>query len=198
MIHLDKPDYLQIGNDRQKQAFIVLQELELFNQLSIYDPVLTGTIPLGIDIATSDLDIICQVGCSEFDQFTHEVVNLYGDCADFQLEHVDELRGGRAIVLSFSYQGWLIEIFGQSIPVRQQNAYRHMIVEERMLRLAKDSARTDIRLLKEQGYKTEPAFVYYFQLGGEDPYDRMLQLYDYSDIKLLEMMNSSKSNEGSN
>ncbi|QOS99065.1 DUF4269 domain-containing protein [Brevibacterium sp. JNUCC-42] len=119
MIHLDKPDYLQIGNDRQKQAFIVLQELELFNQLSIYDPVLTGTIPLGIDIATSDLDIICQVGCSEFDQFTHEVVNLYGDCTDFQLD-------------------------------------------------------------------------------GEDPYDRMLQLYDYSDIKLLEMMNLSKSNEGSN
>lgn len=189
MIHLDKPDYLQTGTERQKQAFIVLQELDLYNQLSIYDPVLTGTIPLGIDIATSDLDIICQVDHSEIDQFTQQVVNMYGDCADFQLEFVDELRGGRAIVLSFSYQEWPIEIFGQSIPVRLQNAYRHMIVEGRMLELAKDSARADIRFLKEHGYKTEPAFVHYFQLGGNDPYERLLQLYDCTDSQLLKIMN---------
>ena len=197
MIHLDKPDYLQTGTKRQRQAFIVLQELDLFKQLSSYDPILTGTIPLGIEIATSDLHIICQVNDSDLDQFTQQVVKAYGDCTNFQLEFVDELRGGRALVLSFSYQEWPIEIFGQSIPVRQQNAYRHMIVEERLLHLAKDSARADIQILKEQGYKTEPAFVHYFQLGGDDPYERMLELYGYTDSQLLKLIHPSKRTEGS-
>lgn len=54
------PGYLRHGNQRQRAAFAVLDELGLFKRLAAHGPVLAGTVPLAIDIAGSDLDILCQ------------------------------------------------------------------------------------------------------------------------------------------
>lgn len=53
-------EYLKTGNTRQKKAYTLLKELKIIEYLESYDPVITGTIPIGIDLPESDLDIICE------------------------------------------------------------------------------------------------------------------------------------------
>ena len=64
-----------------------------------------------------------------------------------------------------------------------QYAYRHMIVEARLLKIGGPAARPAIRRLKREGRKTEPAFAHYFDLEG-DPYETLLEL-DGLDVDAL-------------
>src|SRR5689334_10748050 len=52
--------YLLKGNERQKAAYHALKKLRIFEDLAEYSPVLVGTIPIGIDIESSDLDILLE------------------------------------------------------------------------------------------------------------------------------------------
>ncbi|RYG19529.1 MAG: DUF4269 domain-containing protein, partial [Chitinophagaceae bacterium] len=54
-----KIDYLKDGNERQKSAYNTLVDYQIIEILADYNPILTGTIPINIDIDTSDLDIVC-------------------------------------------------------------------------------------------------------------------------------------------
>ena len=60
MIDFKDIGYLKNGNLRQQNAFDVLSELDIFEKLKEYNPILPGTIPIEIDLPKSDLDIICE------------------------------------------------------------------------------------------------------------------------------------------
>ena len=53
-------EYLKFGSERQKLAFHEIKQHRILEILEKYNPILTGTIPIGIDLPESDLDIICQ------------------------------------------------------------------------------------------------------------------------------------------
>lgn len=57
--------YLAAGNERQRSAYRVLTELGLLERLASFNPILVGTVPLGIDIPDSDLDVAhpCTYSC---------------------------------------------------------------------------------------------------------------------------------------
>ncbi|MFD0590929.1 DUF4269 domain-containing protein [Paenibacillus sp. GCM10027627] len=176
--------YLDKGNDRQRQAFRCLTKLNLFADLAHYCPLLVGTIPIDIDIAESDLDILCEV--HDFSRFAEELNNLYGKHSGFRIQN-DQIRQGPVTVCQFYYEGFEIELFGQSRPVEKQNGYLHMLIESRLLALAGPQAREDIRKLKKLGYKTEPAFGMFFHLSG-DPYAELLTLGELSDAELAKKL----------
>ena len=52
------PGYLRQCSQRQRAALSVLHDLAVFERLSAYSPVLAGTIPIAIDTADSDLDVL--------------------------------------------------------------------------------------------------------------------------------------------
>ena len=54
-------EYLKNGNSRQVQSYKILKSINIFNILKEFNPILVGTIPIGIDIEKSDLDIVCQI-----------------------------------------------------------------------------------------------------------------------------------------
>jgi hypothetical protein len=164
--------YLALGTARQQEAYRALQNLNIFNILEPYTPVLAGTIPLGIDVPGSDLDIICEA--RDLDAFQRVVANAFGAAEAFTIEQ--KRIGDLPSVVANFYCGYFpVEIFGQARPVNRQNAYRHMIVEARLLEIGGDRARQAIRELKQSGVKTEPAFAQYFNLKG-DPYQVLLEL----------------------
>lgn len=165
-------EYLKTGNDRQRKAYSVLVELSLFKDLDTYSPILTGTIPIGIDIPSSDLDIICQ--CSDHEAFTNEITTLYAQKDQFQIRTntINELI---STIASFRVDGFEIEIFGQDCPTVQQNAYKHMMVEHAILNKKGDPFREEIIQLKKSGLKTEPAFVQLLGLDG-NPYEALLKM----------------------
>lgn len=175
--------YLLSGNEVQQAAYRVLQKYNVMEILSPYTPILTGTIPIDIDIEGSDLDIICEV--HDFLAFEQFLRSEFGDFQDFIL--TDKMVNGiRRMKANFRLEQFEIEVFGQPIPVTKQNAYRHMVIEDRILRLYNEEFRQHIRSLKREGYKTEPAFAKLMDLEG-DPYESLLEVESWADEKIEAM-----------
>lgn len=172
--------YLQNGNARQRQAYEAMEELQVMGRLDAYHPVLAGTIPLDIDVPGSDLDIICEV--YDANRFEQELKLHFGACEEYTCSS-KTVGGLLRTVANFTYRGLAFEVFGQPKPVTAQNAYRHMVIEHRMLQIGGAAAREAIRRLKADGLKTEPAFGCFFRLEG-DPYETLLAMYDWDDARL--------------
>ena len=178
--------YLRYGNRRQQRVHSLLQILGIWPILADFQPVLAGTIPLGIDIAGSDLDVLCEVRPKETKRFIVLLEKHYGHRAGFQLKQM--IIGGEAsIVSSFRYRGREVEIFGQAVPTAQQNGFRHLLVEAAVLAAGGPAWRRAVRQLKQQGLKTEPAFAKLLQLSG-NPYVALLELEGKSIAELQAYM----------
>ncbi|MGD8192507.1 DUF4269 domain-containing protein [Brevibacillus ginsengisoli] len=181
------PTYLLAGDSGQQRAYHVLQELRILEVLKEFTPVLTGTFPLQLQVENSDLDIICEM--HDVEQFTKTLETEFGQMPDIILREV-EVSGQPTVIANFTYQNMPIEIFGQAVPVTKQNAYRHMVIEARLLELAKNTlelgnqAWSAIRQLKQDGLKTEPAFAHYFGLPCINPYEELLLLEPLSGEQL--------------
>lgn len=170
MINFKSLEYLQEGNTRQKLAYQEIQALNIFEDLKLYSPVLTGTIPIGIDLPESDLDIICEFKNPE--DFITRLRDLYQDQPKFQISTAD-YYGVHSIIANFQAPHFEIEIFGQSLPVDQQNAYQHMCIEHAVLAQKGSDFKAEVMKLKAMGIKTEPAFAQLLALEG-DPYLALL------------------------
>ena len=170
MIDFTTIDYLKSGNEKQRSAYEVLFQHRIFEKLKAYSPILAGTIPIEIDIEESDLDIICEVNDKAgFERFLRDIFSEFNIKAESL-----EINGEEAVIGNFVLEGFLIEIFGQNKPVTEQNAYRHLMAEYRILQEKGEDFKNEIIALKKQGIKTEPAFG--ILLGLENPYEDLLKL----------------------
>jgi hypothetical protein len=170
MINFLNISYLQSGNEKQVKAYHVLTHHKVLEKLLPYHPILVGTIPINIDIESSDLDIICEI--SDQNQFTNTLKNLFGNENGFTLSESPKFE---AIKANFIIAGFEIELFGQNTPTTQQNAYRHMLIEYKLLLEKGEAFRQEIITLKKQGYKTEPAFAKLLGIKG-NAYEELLKL----------------------
>ncbi|MET3193942.1 DUF4269 domain-containing protein [Bacillus sp. OAE603] len=163
-------DYLINGNPRQQKAYHTLSRLNIMEDLREFNPILCGTIPIGIDIKNSDLDIIIEV--RDFRYYENMIRNLYGLKYNIKISH-SIIRDIPVITVNFNFEEFEIEIFGQATPVQKQNAYIHMVIEHLIMEQF-PNIRSEVIHLKEQGYKTEPAFCKILSLDG-DPYDSLIE-----------------------
>ncbi len=170
-MNFDNIEYLQHGNNRQRHAYAVLTNSQILSKLKQFDPILVGTIPINIDIENSDLDIICSIANKQ--EFQKSITDNFSNEEKFSIRELPNLNTF-AIVANFFLDGFEIEIFGQTIPTRQQFAYRHMIVEHNLLNKYGEAFRQQIIELKRQGHKTESAFALAFGLKG-NPYTEILK-----------------------
>jgi Domain of unknown function (DUF4269) len=170
----DTIDYLKTGNAKQQLAYQALKKHQVLAHLQPFDPILAGTIPIDIDIENSDLDIICY--CQNLDAFEEVLQEKFGSASGFKIGRI-EIQDAEAVVANFQLDAFEIEIFGQNIPTRQQNAYRHMLIEYKLLREHGEQFRQKVIDLKRQGHKTEPAFALLLGLAG-DPYKALLDIED--------------------
>jgi len=174
MIDFTTIDYLKNGNERQKRAYEVLLQYKIFEKLSNYSPILTGTFPIEIDVEGSDLDIICKVDFRFVKDFIEEITlsKLIPYEIDVKVEY-PILDGEKCITLNFILEEFPIEIFGQNKPTTKQNAYRHMMAEYKILQERGEDFKQKIIELKKKGIKTEPAFG--ILMGLENPYEDLLK-----------------------
>ncbi|RZL36930.1 MAG: DUF4269 domain-containing protein [Pedobacter sp.] len=170
MIDFEKLDYLKFGNDRQRSAYRTLTEHKIFEQLIEFSPILTGTIPINIDIAESDLDIICY--CKDLNDFSIRLTNLFIEEQGFQLKEVF-INDEKTVIANFYLDQFEIEIFGQNTPTKNQNSFKHMLIEHAILQKMGENFRQEIITLKQAGLKTEPAFAKLLGLSG-DPYKAIM------------------------
>lgn len=173
--------YLHNGTPKQKAAGQAIAQSAVMQRLQAFDPVLAGTIPLDIDIADSDLDIICE--CHHLEQFADDVRASYAAYEGYKEARL-LVQGVPTCLITFFACGFWFELFAQPRPVEQQNAYRHMVVEHRLLLLGGADALRAIRQLKQDGLKTEPAFASYFNIPGDDPYQALLDVEKWTEEQL--------------
>ncbi len=148
----------------------VLKNTEILQKLHDYNPKVCGTLPLGISIADSDIDIVCEV--TDFAVFKKKLQMHFQKYSGYKI--IDE---GSHISCQFRVQNILIEIYGENTPSEKQNAYVHMMVEAELLSYTGEWALPEITKLKTSGLKTEPAFVQFYEING-DPYKELYDLYN--------------------
>ncbi|QDK40473.1 DUF4269 domain-containing protein [Bacteriovorax stolpii] len=178
------PGYLKEGTPRQKEAYKTLSSLKIFELLNSYSPILTGTIPIDIDLPESDLDIICS--SSDLTEFAAQVKVHFGDCQRFK-QSLSEINNEESVVTNFFAEGFDLEIFCQNKSTDKQNAYLHMLAEAKVIAIGGEAFKKQARLLKTKGIKTEPAFAQLLSLPG-DPYQAVLDLNHLSEEKLRELV----------
>lgn len=175
MIDFTTIDYLKSGNKKQKRVYEILTKHQILEKLKEYSPILAGTIPIEIDIEGSDLDIICEVDLRFEEDFLDDLMfsKFIPHDAEVKVEY-PIINGEECIVLNFILDEFPIEIFGQNKPTIEQNAYRHMIAEYKILLEKGENFKQKIIELKQKGIKTEPAFG--MLLGLKNPYVELLKM----------------------
>jgi hypothetical protein len=175
MIDFTTIDYLKNGNKKQKRVYEILTRHRILEKLKEYSPILAGTIPIDIDIEGSDLDIICEVDLRFQEDFLDDL--MFSKFIPHDVEVKVEypiINGEKCIVLNFILEEFSIEIFGQNKPTIEQNAYRHMIAEYKILQEKGEKFKQKIIELKQKGIKTELAFG--MLLGLNNPYEDLLKM----------------------
>lgn len=176
---------------RHRQALAVLKDLRIFTDLQTHHPLLAGTVPIGIDLPDSDLDILCEA--HDLPAFQSRIRALYGSHTGFR-SALKLKKRLPCVTASFTCQQFEIQIFGQPVPTDRQDAWRHMIVEERILSLLGEPFRQEILRLKAGGHKTEPAFALALNLPG-DPYQALLDMAAWDDSRLRRFLLEGSPND---
>ena len=123
-------EYLKSGSTKQRNAYISLTQLNIFNILSKYQPILTGTIPINIYTSSNDLDISCCYKSST--EFERTIVRNFKEKHQFQIWNTMK-QDFESVVASFVSDGFNIEIFGQNTLTTLQMTYQHMVREHEIL-----------------------------------------------------------------
>jgi hypothetical protein len=185
---LKDTSYLKTGTKIQQAAYKSLESLDLFNFLKKYSPILAGTIPLGIDVEGSDLDIICEA--ENLPEFEDLLINKFQNQDEFK-SYLTKVRGVDSVVVQFYAEGFHFEIFAQNAKSCEQYAVVHMVIEKRLLDILGPSGVKDIKNLKTKGLKTEPAFCKCLGING-DPYEALYELRLLTNEELLDFVKNSK------
>ena len=166
-------DYLKNGTKRQKELWDFLQRWQFLKKLEAYHPVVVGTFPIDIDVPGSDIDICCEV---------YDEKKLREDLS-FIFENLSFPERNGYFLARTHCEGYDLEFYGEARPAVEQNGFRHMLVEARLLELGGEDFKNDIRDIKRRGIKTEAAFAQYLDLPG-NPYQALLELEAYDDSDL--------------
>jgi hypothetical protein len=160
-----------------------LERTEVLPKLAAFNPHVVGTPPLGLDLPTSDIDVICFA--PDADAFTCAVWNAFGTRPTFRMWQ--KIGLDRPVVANFADADWIIEIFGQASPISEQHGWRHFLVERRLLAFGGDTFRVAVMTRRNNGMKTEPAFAAALGLDG-DPFQALLSLECCSDTELIALL----------
>lgn len=172
MVDFSNIEYLKFGNQKQILAYEILTRNTILLNITEFEPILVGTIPINIAIENSDLDIICY--WKNKTDFKTKIQSVFGKEKEFKIRET-KIDNQETVVANFKIDPFEIEIFGQNIPTKNQNGYKHMIIEDQILTSKDENFRLEIIKLKQKGYKTEPAFGLLLGLKN-DPY---LELLNY-------------------
>lgn len=164
-------DYLRRGNRRQQEAAETLDSLSIDTLTGVKEWALAGTIPLDIDLPESDLDIL--ISTTDPESVRDDLASRFAHMPAFAVWPHGKEPG--AWCVAFQSESYPIELFIHTTAIREQRAYRHMVVEYVLLERLGSSFQSHIRSLKASGLKTEPAFAEALGLDG-DPYLALLEV----------------------
>lgn len=122
----------------------------------------------------------------DIDRLKVELSELYGHFNDFYLKE-KTVDGVPTLICRFQFLDIHYELFAQNKEPVLQTAYKHFLVEERLLKFGNSHFCKYIKNLKAQGIKTEPAFYAALNLKG-DAYKELIDLQKKSNAELQKLL----------
>lgn len=168
-------NYLKKGTLQQQRIYYLLKSYKVFEILEDFSPLLTGTFPIDIPIKGSDLDIILQA--NDFEKLSKILYSNFGNLPQYLL-HIESIKNEKILICEFQLEEFPVEIYAKNQTTKDQNAYRHLLIEYQILQENNEDFKQRIIALKNSGIKTEPAFAQLLKLNG-DPYEALLN-YQHS------------------
>lgn len=159
--------YLKSGNSKQRKVYRILNESKILETLKDFHPLVVGTIPIGIDLPESDVDIILE--SNNLGELKKMLLEKFNDFTNFQFHFFKEDE----LVCTFEIEDLPFEIYATNLPTEMQNGYLHMLKEYEIIQIKDSDFIHQIKELKRKGMKTEPAFCQLLGIKG-NPYDAIL------------------------
>ncbi|MCX6125505.1 MAG: VOC family protein [Proteobacteria bacterium] len=161
----------------EHRAGSFLKESDLLQRLLPWDPVISGSVPLGVDVADSDIDVLLW----------HPDLKRAGSEISAALESLGRIewtqeacRQGECLVgrlnCGFPFEStfqFVIEFFVSNVSSFEQHSHLHLLAEYKILVQEGLGFREGIRKLKSTGLSTEQAFCQKLGIVG-DPYEALL------------------------
>jgi hypothetical protein len=168
------PSYLASGSADQRALFTSIMSDGILQLLSDYSPTLVSTHCIGLNTEQSDLDIICTYpdGVGSKASFIDDLNNKFAGRKNFSCT---SRVNSSVVVARCSGNAQEYELYADCLPVKHQNAYRHLTVMASLLAIANEHLRLDVMKLRKQGLKGEASFCKCLMLPG-DPYQALLEL----------------------
>lgn len=152
-----------INLETHTQLWSALESLALFQKLAVYRPLLAGTFPLGLSTRHSDVDILLESNdLGHVRKCLEELFNIF---ENFEI-YEKMVKSNNSLICRFSYQGLSFELFAQELTALKQDAYQHLLIEEKLLKRGGPNFKKRILDLKKLGFETEPAFAKELRLEG--------------------------------
>lgn len=169
---------IEIEKHSTASAFIPF--MQLFKE---YKPLISGTIPLGIAVENSDLDILMI--CDDFDELSKKIKLHFSD-ALIKIKH-------NYLIANFTFNHLPIEIYAENVSPLKQIAHQHLRIENRLIKILGNNFKKEIIKHKRDGLKTEAAFGKVLNIN--DPLEQLLILHNLSDLELIEKFKNIKTRD---
>lgn len=161
-----------INLELKSKVWQAVCESQVLKHFKTCSPLIAGTFPLGVDIATSDVDVLLQ--SKDLKSLDVELRQHYALCEGFEINLI-EMDHLPNLICNFTFNQIPFEIFAQDRPAVKQTAYRHFLIEERLLKFGGDAFFQKVLQARAFGLKTELAFGEVMNLET-DPYVALLNL----------------------
>lgn len=185
---LQNPYHHEWTDQKMILAMNLFRQSGFMELLKPWDFRLAGTIPIGLSVKGSDLDVICSSPRpgEVLNYIKNHKLRLHPDLKITAFRYPNELFS--SALVEIEYENLPIEIFIEAKETEHQNAFRHMLIEALLLEM-RENLRSKIIHLKSLGVKTEPAFGLVFNLcqKGEEAnsYQLLLKLLDAVEEKWI-------------
>lgn len=177
--------------ENQSSLFSAIKSSNILKDLKPFNPIVVGTFPLGLHMEHSDVDV--ALSHTNLQEVQETCLKCYSHLPGFQMHTACILERDR-LVVRFQWEGIAFELFAQTQPTFSQNGYRHMIIEERLLKVGGSEFFERVLSLRKQGLKTEPAFAEAMDLKDPDAYAGLLALWQETDEQLLARLQLARKN----
>jgi predicted metalloenzyme YecM len=141
-------------------------------------PLVVGTLPLGISVAGSDIDVVME--SSDFEHTHGELKKAYGKFDEFELFSSRNDQGGY-LCCRFKVHNTQVEFFVQDKHPTLQRGYNHYNIEEQLLKVGSEEFRLKLVEQRKQGIKTEQSYCNVLGISG-DPFINLLSWSNLSDL----------------
>jgi predicted metalloenzyme YecM len=178
--------------ERNAAVWAAIERSGVLSDLRALGPLVAGTFPLGLGVPDSDVDVLLSL--EDLPGGLREFRERYGAYPEFSIEAVT-VDGLPTVICRFRVDDVPFELFAQPRPAIRQTAYRHFLVEERLLKHGGTELRKRVRAERSAGAKTEEAFARALHLDG-DPYQRLLELQRLGGADLARVITGAFGTEG--